>query len=317
MCTALVLLLGGCQSTGVPAQGRAKSDKTAITFASDADMLSALLRQAGPMIHDGGIVIMNGAGRAVGPPMDLAGVGTAAFAQRLADAGGLLLGNTPHYAFLYPQGYEVLLEARFPVEGSFAKVDASANFGDGTRMYNALAILSQSLGVSLVADNIVAEIPCGETVIRDAPLDAVIEALLRSARATPDTVIVESAEAYVFLRATTNTSAADNLLNAALSPEQAAFLEKRVALALPAAAKRPGAAVFVDEAMLLGDVLDSLGQQLGAQVRAEESMLSLPVNYTFLSDVPVRTALNLIVRQWPLAKFGFQLDDTGILLRAR
>ena len=313
------LLFIGCQSTGGGATAsKPERTPTSITFVSDADMLSALLRQAGPMIQRGGVVIMHGSGRVVIPAQEFQGLGASAFAERLATAGGLKIAVTPHYAFLYPEGYEVLGETHFPISGALGAVEGSASFGDGTRMYNALAILSQSLGVSMVADNIVAEIMCGEVAVRDAPLDAIVEALLRSARATSDAVVVEGSDTHVFLRAATNASPMDTLLNAApLGAAQEALLAKAVTLALPEAARRPGAAVFVDEAMALGDVLDSLGKQLGVAVRAEEAMLSLPVNYTFLNEVSVRTALNLIVRQWPVAKFGFELDAGGVLLRAR
>lgn len=315
----LTLLFAGCQSTGgaaAPATPERTPDE--ITFSSDADMVCALLRQAGPMIGTGGIVIMNGAGRDIVSGQKFKGLSATAFAEKLASAGGLKIAATPHYTFLYPEGYEVLPETRFAFSGALAPMEATAIFGDGTRMYNALAILSQSLGVSIVADNIVADILCGEVVIRDAPLSTVIEALLRSARATADAVVVEATDEYIFLRATGNNSPTDALLvSGALTAQQSALLANRVDIFLPAAAKRPGTAVFVQEAMTLGKALGTLERQLGVPVRAEDALLSLPVNYTVLNGVTVHAALNLIVRQWPMDRFGFTIGDDGITLRAR
>jgi len=323
----LVLLLGGCQSTPSDngsttptprAERSAKPDgPTEITLATDPDMLSALLRQASPMITRGGIAIMNGAGPEVVAAQDLHKLDTAAFARQLAQIGQLQVAESPAYHFLYPTGYEALATAQFPVAPRYHAIPTSVVFGEGTPLYNVLAILSASLDVTLVADNIVAENPCGEIVLRGAPLDLALEALLRSARITPDAIRVESTDDYIFLRAAANTAAPDLLLNdAALSPAERAALDVKVSVILPETARRPGAAVFVDSAVQLGDILPSLSKQLGIPVTAP-GLERLPVNYTVLNKLPIRSALNLLLRQWPTPNFGYTYTGGTITLQQR
>lgn len=280
-------------------------------------MLSALIRQAGPSITRGGVVLMNGAGQTVVPAQDFRGLDTAAFARQLAQAGNLAVGHGSAYDFLYPAGYEALAAAQYPVHAHFRGIRASVDFGDGTKLYNALAIVSALLKTSLVADNIIAENPTGEVVLRGAPLDAVVEALLRSARIPSEAVSVESTEEYIFLRAASNLAPPDQLLNeAALAPAERTALDARVSLVLPDTAQRPGAAVFVNSAVQLGDVLPSLGRQLGIPVQAP-GLERLPVNYTVLHNVTIRTALNLLIRQWPTPDFGYTYQDGVIILHGR
>lgn len=320
---ALVAGLAGCQ-TGAPKEPAAKSEHThdtrpsAITFATDPDMLAALLRQAGPMISSGGVVLMNGAGQDVVPGQDFKNLSTGEFARKLAEAGGLKHTDAKGYVFLYPDGYERLANDNYPLAERYAGIVASAMFGQGTTLYNALAILSQSLGLTLVADNIVAQIPIGEMVIRDAPLPVIVEALLRSARATTDAVRVESNDDFIFLHAATNATPVDNLLNAsALSPADNAALDARVSFVLPESAKRSNAAVFVKSAIPLSDVCGSLTKQINVSVAAEPALADLPVNYTVANNLRLRDAVNLLIRQWPVAKFGFEYQAGRVLLRAR
>lgn len=270
------------------------------------------------MITSGGIVIMNGSGRTVVGAQSFERLGTAAFAARLAEAAGLALAEKPDYFFLYPSGYDVLLGATFPLPARYGEIRANAVFGDGTKLYNALANLSQALGVTLVADQIVGEVSVGETVLRDVPLTAALEALLRSARATPDAVIVEAAGDHVFVRAANNPSPPENLLNAAeLAPADRAALDRVVSLVLPEAARRPDAAVFVGEAMGLSSVLESMSRQLGIAIAAAPGLENLPVNYMVLNEMPLGTALDLFVRQWPLAKFGYEFRAGAVTIRPR
>lgn len=321
---ALVCALAGCQ-TGAPkdtpaakAERPADEKRSAITFSSDPDMVAALLRQAGPMISRGGVVIMNGAGQDIIPAQDFKNLGANEFARRLADAGGLKYAETGNYTFLYPEGYERLAKDAYPLAPRYSGITASAVFGQGTTLYNALAILSQSLGLSLIADNIVAQIPIGEIVLRDAPLSVLLEAMLRSARATPEAVLVESNDDFIFLHAAANVSPADNLLNAsALSPADTAALDARVSFILPESARRANAAVFLKSALPLSEVAGSLARQMNLAVEFDPSMADLPVNYSVANNVPLRSALNLLIRQWPVAKFGYEYHPGRVLLRPR
>lgn len=323
----VALLLGGCQSTGgqpANAPNTAREERpergdgpTSITFGTDPDMLSAILRQAGPSITRGGIAIMNGAGPEVVPAQEFRKLDTTAFAQQLARAGKLEIATAPTYHFLYSTGYEALASAQYPLHPKFHSITTSVDFGEGTRLYNVLAILSALLHTTLIADNIVAENPCGEIALRGIPLDMALEAILRSARITPDAVRVESTDDYVFLRAASNTAAPDLLLNEAeLGPAERAALDARVSVVLPDTARRPGAAVFVDSAVQLGDILASLGKQLGIPVVAP-GLERLPVNYTVINDLPIRSALDLLLRQWPTPDFGYAYSGGTITLRQR
>lgn len=323
---AAVISLAGCQTSSAPAaqDGAAATlekrerTPTSISFSSDPDMISALVRQAGPMISQGGVVVMNGAGAAVIPAQEFKGIGAAAFAQRLAGAAALETAAFPAYTFLYPKGYEILASATFPMDARYGEIPASAAFGDGTRMYNVLANLSLSLGLSLVADNIVADVPTGEIAVGDAPLSTLIEALLRSARATPDAVRIESTPDYVFLHAVKNTAPADNLLNEdELSKADRDRLAAKVSFVLPEGARNGAAMVFVTQALRLSEALGPLSRQLGVSVQAAQALRDLPVNFTVLNQVSLRDALNLIVRQWPVARFGFTFKDGVAMFQPR
>lgn len=329
LCGCLALFAAsGCQSAAPKpapdalapraATSKASVGATRITFNTEPDMLLALLRQAGPAINSGGVVLMNGCGDIVVPAQQFRNLSAPEFAARLAQAGQLELVAEPAYSFVYPKGYEQLASVVFPLSGPIAEMEASAVFGEGTRLYNAFAILAQNLGTSIVADNVVAEIPTGEIAVRGVPLGALIDALLRAARATADTIVVESHPDYVFVRAKVNHSPEDNLLNeASLAPPDREALNATRSLVLPAAARRDGAAVFVDAAIPLGDLLDSIGEQLGFKVTADPALLDLPVNYTVLNGVSARTALNLIVRQWPVARFGYTVEAGTVRFQPR
>jgi len=64
-------------------------------------------------------------------------------------------------------------------------------------------------------------------------------------------------------------------------------------------------------------VLDSLSQQLGILVVAEKGLEDLPVNPVVLNNVRVQTAMDLLIRQWLIPDFGYQVAGDRIVIRRR
>ena len=67
----------------------------------------------------------------------------------------------------------------------------------------------------------------------------------------------------------------------------------------------------------LGELLPTLSSQLGVQVTADAGMANFPVLPMTCRNVPIRTALDLLVRQWPVAGFGYAVTPSGIRLGRR
>ncbi|NJL72818.1 MAG: hypothetical protein HC888_15280 [Candidatus Competibacteraceae bacterium] len=67
--------------------------------------------------------------------------------------------------------------------------------------------------------------------------------------------------------------------------------------------------------MPLEAVLPALTAQLGILVEASPEARDLPVNPCVLPGVRLRTALDLLVRQWPLPRYGYEVLPDRILIR--
>lgn len=237
--------------------------------------------------------------------------------ERLVADRDCKLQVLPDYVFIYPPGYEQLeaLSLAGQLDPRYAALTASFAVGAGTDLYNALALLGNSLGVTLVADNLVADAWCGELFLENAPLPAILEALLKSARVPATSIQIESTSEYVFFRSVQNGNAAPACLNAGeLTAEQRLLLSRNVNLRLP---RDASGAVFEPGPSPLSEVLASLSAQLGAPVTADPEMADLPVHPAVLNGISIETALNLLVWQWPLPRFGYQVSGAGIHFRLR
>ncbi len=102
---------------------------------------------------------------------------------------------------------------------------------------------------------------------------------------------------------------------ASLTEEQRGTLGRRVNVTLPFPQGDPEHIQGRIGASKLGEVLDALSEQLGIPVTSDARMHKLPVNPVVMREVSIETALELIIRQWLVPEFGYELDSAGIRLR--
>jgi hypothetical protein len=320
------VLVAGCVSGGQakgsgtePAAQRETATKSTRQFPSisldtaDYPTLGAAFRHIGET-SGGSAVLMSGMEDLLAPPsLKLQHADFVQGVQRLLTGRDCRIQATPAYLFIYPAGYEQLeaLSLVGQVDPALDARRATFALGAGTDLYNGLALLSTSLNTTIAADNLLAEVWCGELFLEDASISTIVEAMLKSARVTPGAVSIQSTGDYLFLRSAENGNRADACLGrGALTPEQQALLQRRVSFRLPYPAAGPA---FESGPRPLSDVLPHLSSQLGIPVSAEPALASLLVNAAVINQVPLETALNLIVWQWPLAQFGYRVvDGNGI-----
>lgn len=318
-------VIAGCATA--PENGRETATAAAapgrpaerVSFRQESGALGAAVRAVGEQCG-GGIVLMAGLEEHPVGAIKIQKSPYEALVRRIADEAGLLIESNPDYSFLYPAGYESLAplgigDALNPV---YAEVWVSASFGAGTKMYNVLALLGHMLRLTIVADNAVAETVCGEMSLAEAPLARALEAILKSARLRPDAIAVESTDEYIFIRSSANQQPESALLNAdALTEEQQQVLDKRVTVYLPDATPADGHVYVYRSGKSVRGAIGTLSRQINLGVYADEPLQALPVNPVVMNNVRVHTALDLLVRQWPLPEFGYELRDDGIHLRRR
>lgn len=248
-------------------------------------------------------------------PAPANGLGTTGFVsglERLAGQYRSKIQVTPHYVFFYPEGYEVLesISLAEKVDARFNMTRASFAIGAGTDLYNAFALLSTSLQMTIVADNRIAETWCGEIFLDDAPVSTIVETILKTARLAPEAFEVESTSEYIFIRSTDNQSRAPSCLNKGeLTAAQEALLASPITLRLPDTGPELN---FQSVSSPLATVLPALSSRLGIPVTATEGMGRLPVNLSVFQNLSVETAMDLLVRQWLLPRYGYRLDEGGL-----
>jgi len=267
--------------------------------------------------YGGGAALVGGLEDRPAPAEGLRQTGFLSGMEKLAAPNGCKVQRTPHYVFVYPEGYESLaaLSLQDQVPPHFNALTASFAVGAGTDLFNALALLGNTLEVTVVADNVVADAWCGEVFLENAPLTAILEALLKSARIPPQLIAVESTDAYIFIRSNANAGGAAPCLNLEqLSGADRALLEAPVVVRLPDASPQmtfqPGPTPFAE-------ILPVLSGQIGMPVTAESAMMRLPVNAAAFHGVSVQDTLDLIVRQWPIPRYGYVVESGGVLFRER
>lgn len=325
----LAPLLAACTTTG----GSADRDSAAegppppppleqlpeITVEQAPGLAVDTLRQIGAE-SGGALVLMNGLGTRVLPALSLRRAPYDTFVRAVSE--GLLCpyGQVDGYYFIYPQGYEDLLT--LSVSGTlpeaYADLRGDFTFGEGTRLYNVLAVLNQTLGTNLVADQSVADAAAGEMVLVDAPLAVAVDALLRGARVAPGSVAVDAFEDYVLLRSLGNVHPTPLLANGdALTKEQKRLLDRKVTALLPAPIQQGAAPQVLSTARPLRLAVRALSRQLGIQVTADAAMDSLPVNNAYFSDITVAGLMEALIRQWLVPDFVYEVRDGAVHLRPR
>jgi hypothetical protein len=316
---AALLLVTGCATAPEPPEpalgpaGEAYPHR--LTLALQDPTFGEAVRRVGQEMG-GRFALMNGLEDRPLGPVSFVNAPLHAVAEELATQGGAAVQTLPAYTFYFAPGYEPLtrlqLSAALPER---YRVPASVQLGAGVPVYAALAWLSDAYGVTLVADNAVAQAGSGEVALRDVPLAAALEAVLKSARIAD--VRVEATPDYVFFAAPANPNPPSALLNPALPTAKQELLARRVSLRLPEAAGEPGAIATAPGPQRLGDVVEHLAVQINTPVVATPAAARLPVNPAVMVDVPMRTALDLLVRQWLSAGYGYEVTRDRIVFRMR
>jgi hypothetical protein len=302
------------------ATGQAKAVSTqdnTLTLTAGPEKLGEVVRTIGESVG-GNLVLMGGL---EARPIDTLTFKRAPMnevAATLAAKGGLAVQETPEYYFLFPAGYEPLLQVS--LSGKLTPADAGHTtdvvFGSGLRLFNVFSWMSLALHRTIIADNAISEARCGELALKQVSLEAALEAILKSARVVA--FEVECTDEYIFFRNPKNANPATALLNTEpLEQPQTDALDRKVTVVLPQGAGPNRPVEMQWGPVPLKEVLESLSAQLGTPVVAEKSLNDLPVTPAVMPNVRVRTALDLLVRQWLLPDYGYQVTHDRIVIRKR
>lgn len=301
---------GGHESTESPMKAK-------VTLTVAASNLGDAVRTVGKSIG-GNLVLMSGLETRPTNELQWRRAKPAKVAADIAAQGGLAIQETPEYYFLFAPGYEPLVELSLAgrLNPTYAMKRTDVAFGSEIKLFTVFAWMSYALDLTIVADNSVAESRCGELALQQVPLESALEAILKSARVVA--FDVESTDEYIFLKNPNNTNPASALLNSEpLDDGQTQTLERRVRVVLPHALTPDQPLEVQTNALPLNQVVDALSQQLGVPVVVEKGLEDLPVNPVVLNNVRVRTALDLLVRQWLVPDFGYQVTHDRIVVRRR
>lgn len=288
-----------------------------VTLQVPAGTASSSVRTIGESIG-GNLVLMAGTEERPVGELNFKRAKPAEVATAIAEAAGLAVQETPDYYFLFPPGYEALVDVSLAgkVPPDFGPPKTDVVFGYGLHLYTVFSWMSYALKCTIVADDAISDARCGELALTQVPLDAAVEAVLKSARVNK--FAVDCTDEYLFIYNPDNANSREALLNSnELDSEQQQTLERRVTVILPEAPSAGTPLEIQQYSSRLGDILDSLSQQLGVTVVAEKGLEELPVNPVVLNHVKLRTALDLIVRQWLVPDYGYQMSHDRIVIRSR
>jgi len=324
---AACLLLAACKTIPNDAKPDARADAQRVPSEQTRPAVTLDLPRSGTLGDavlklgeeaGGSLVLMSGTeNRALGP-LKFSETAFEDVVARFAKDTDYHVQERPNYFFIYPEGYEALLDVSLEgrLDPAFDDMAVPMAFGFQTPLYEAFALLSDARDTAIVADNVVADALCGPLTLAEIPLQDGLEAILKSARVQPRALKVDSGADYVFLYSAENTAPADTRI-AASGPEIGVDLEARVDVILPARVEDSGRLRLPPGALPLRRVLGALSAQLGVKVVAERGLEKLPVNPCVFRGVKRSTALDLLIRQWPLPKFGYEAKEDHILIRRR
>ncbi len=290
-----------------------------VTFTREMSPAGEMLRAFGEQAG-GGFVLMSGLEERTMSKVDFHREPYEQAVARFAEILDCTFTHTPYYYFILPPAYKALemVSLADNLDARYTDMTVSAVFGAKTDLYVVFAALSESLGVTIVADNFITESYCGELHLPEAPLAVVLEAILQSARFSPDTLRLESTPDYIFLYAAQNENKASLRLDTGpLTAEQQALLDKEVSLSLPIVPEDKEGLLFSALPIPLHEALYPLSEQLGIEVTAQRQLGDIPINPVVFKRLRLETAMDLLLRQWPLAQFGWELQTDRILIRER
>ena len=326
--TIVLALLAGIAAGVLPLDSRAEdrgasSPRPAflqkVTYSTERAALGIVVRELGSKV-DGGIVLTNGLENLFVGPYTFKKKTLDGIVRRIAKDGKVATKAFGAYYFLYPPApiYEelnrVTLSGR--IDDAFSSIETSAAFSSGMALHNCLALLSHALKTTLVADNSIAAALSGELAVNEAPLQSVLEALIRSARVPNESFRVRSDSDYIFLYSAENRLRKRILANEdTANSVQQAMLRKRVSVTLPTVQYGSSSFEAQQGATPLAEVLEALSIQLGLPVAAEKRLDELPVNPVVMNNVPLRKAMELLIHQWLVPDFVYDLTEQGIYIR--
>jgi hypothetical protein len=315
----LALGLAGCATTPrPPKEVTAPSAPTAakttvstgkVTLEQGTDTLANAVRRMA-LQQAGGIVLMHGLGFESIGPISWSNTGFDQATQALAQAAGVMLSPAEGYAFLHPQGYEVLntwnLGSVLPAE--LAQRPVSIGLGNGTKLSSAIAFLSRAAGTTVIVDNAVADARTGELWLPSLPLASVLDAVLKSTRVTPESVAVTAEDGVVFIRS--RASRTTPRLIGATSPQ----LGERVNVYLPTPLGADGKFNFNFAATSLDEVKPTIEAQLGVPLSYAGEFGQLPIEQCTFINLSRETVIKYLIAQWPASGIGYRWDGQGITL---
>ncbi|MBI2426008.1 MAG: hypothetical protein HYV27_24500 [Candidatus Hydrogenedentes bacterium] len=329
----IVLPIGGCATgTAGPKPGKRSGHpqsrgssvypapvQAAISYAAEGELLGNAIRSIGAA-HEAGFVLLAGLESQPTGPVSFSGTAAEAVAAQLSQSTGNVFTSTPFYQFIYPSDYAVLLESSFEgaLPARYRALEASVDFGAGTEIYNVFALLNKTFGINLVADNAIADAVTGEIALHHTPLELILDAVFRSARIPGASYTIDANDTYIFIGKAGVDHSRELLLNrGALSGSDRALLERRVNVEMPEPALGAEGVVFRHSAEPLRKAIPYLSEQIGMPVTARRPLGELPVNFFTLTDVPVSTALDLLIRQWQVPRFHYRVSNGAVELLLR
>lgn len=285
---------------------------TPVEFSAPNTSVALLIRELNAA-SGRNLVLMNGLETTRTGPYDKAKRPAQEWADMIATDAGLRLDRLPAYDFIYPPGYETLTQTTTGgrLEATLAARRTSLHFDLDTPLVSALALLSRSLGTTIVADNVVADAHCGEVHLADVTVDQGLDALLKSARVANQSLRILSDTERTFLYAAGRPLRTSPLVIAAgeTRPES---LDRRMTLYLPITPTEPDRLSGYTRAVPLSRVLPELSKQTGLRFEADARTHELPVNPSVMVNVRLETALDLIVHQWPLPHYGYRINGDTV-----
>lgn len=290
-----------------------------VTFSQHSGHVGEVLRALGEQFG-GGFALMSGLEERAISTIEFKNKPYEEVMTQIASSLGCISLKFPYYFLILPAEYEVLktIDVRTDMHSLYVNNSVEAVFGAKTPLYVIFSILSKNLDMTIVADNYIAETRCGEIRLPEMPLPDMLQAILQSARIAPGSFVVESTEEYIFIRSVHNMSLPSLRIHS--EPLEASvqdLLDKRVSVILPPEPEDKGNLLFAAEPLLLREALEPLTQQLGVEIAAQRRLGEIPVNPCVMNHVRLETALNLLIRQWPVAIFGWEVYPDYILIRER
>ena len=316
-------VLAGCASTGGDRPNKTATAKPVawpeVTLENVRPSSIWQFTQELTLLEGGGLVMLHGLADKPLPPYRIDGQPYAAVVDFLAQATeSEAVFKESHY-FVAPEAVMERLAYRLPaLSHGYDETLVQVQLNSGQRLFNALSALSMATGRTIVADNAVAEVACGYVLLPEMPLPKALEAILKSARVTADSISIVSEQDYIFIRHPETVSVWSRRGNIADTSVTRKLLGRQVDLRIPEVVAADGVRYVDDKGAPLSKVLPELQEQLGVRIDVDPAMMALPVNPVVMQGVPLGSAMDLLVGQWLAPEIYWTLDDAGrVVIRTR